>query len=238
MSSKKVLQSIFNDSGTLLKGMQASTPSRKKTFKRKSKYDKAARSPAGGLLIQKKMRNVMKSRPNSSKSVEVEPPDDLHQLNETSTRIDGSFIDLTESQNVQTVIKGSASTSTCVKMNSVDVNKEHLAVRKVRSITKAKSALEEARLVQKVKDGVNISLYSGNKNPEKSVKGTGFANRQKAVDTIKICARDCRNLTHQKQIIVTMFNRAKHHPHRTKGMEEAMTVFAPWLKKHGLKADF
>lgn len=110
---------------------------------------------------------------------------------------------------------------------------------KVRKITKAKSAKEEKALANKVKKGVNISLYAGNKitNKKGAVVGTGFGSADKAKETIAICERDCRDEVHQKQVIVTMFNRAKFHPHRSPGMLEAMRVFAPWLKKKGMKAE-
>ena len=107
---------------------------------------------------------------------------------------------------------------------------------KVRKITKPKDAKEEKEMIKKVQRGVNISLYAGNKTPSKSVKGTGFGNAARARETLAIVARDCRDLVHQKQVVLTMFNRAKHHPHRTPGMLDAMRVFAPWLARHGVKA--
>merc|ERR1719265_1410057 len=111
------------------------------------------------------------------------------------------------------------------------------AIKKVRSITLARNAREEKALARKVEKGVNISLYAGNKQPKKSVQGTGFASAEKARETLTICARDCRDVTHQKQVVLTMFNRAKFHPHRTPGMLAAMEIFAPWMKKLGMKAE-
>ena len=35
----------------------------------------------------------------------------------------------------------------------------------------------------------------------------------------------------QKQIVITMYNRAKFYPHITKDMKEAMKVYDKWLKK-------
>ena len=140
-------------------------------------------------------------------------------------------------------MKKSMSTSKSVmkvakaKANQGGVMSDASAKDKVRKITKAKNAKEEKSLMEKVKKGVNISLYAGNKNPKKSVQGTGFGSAEKARESIKICERDCRDLVHQKQVIVTMFNRAKFHPHRSEGMTAAMKVFAPWLKKHGMKAE-
>jgi len=75
---------------------------------------------------------------------------------------------------------------------------------------------------------VNKSLYE-DKHPESSTKGTGFKDKQKAIDTLEIIK--VRDLTYQKQVVNTMYNRAKHHPHQTADMKEAMKVFSAWLKK-------
>jgi len=37
---------------------------------------------------------------------------------------------------------------------------------------------------------------------------------------------------YQKQVVNTMYNRAKYHPHITKEMVEAMKVFKEWLDKN------
>ena len=76
---------------------------------------------------------------------------------------------------------------------------------------------------------VNTSLYE-DKHPESSTKGTGFKNKQKAIDTLEIIKN--RDLIYQKQVVNTMYNRAKHHPHQTENMREAMKVFSDWLKKN------
>jgi len=75
----------------------------------------------------------------------------------------------------------------------------------------------------------NTSLYRDD-HPETSTKGTGFKDKQKALDTLKIIKN--RDLTYQKQIVVTMYNRAKFHPHQTKEMRDAMKVYYNWLKKY------
>jgi hypothetical protein len=75
----------------------------------------------------------------------------------------------------------------------------------------------------------NKSLYE-DKHPKTSTKGTGFKNKQKALDTLKII-KD-RDINYQKQVVNTMYNRAKYHPHITKEMKEAMVVFKEWLDKH------
>lgn len=76
---------------------------------------------------------------------------------------------------------------------------------------------------------VNKSLYE-DKHPTTSTKGTGFKNKEKAIDTLKII-KD-RNIVYQKQVVNTMYNRAKYHPHQTKEMKEAMVVFKKWLDKN------
>lgn len=75
----------------------------------------------------------------------------------------------------------------------------------------------------------NKSLYSDD-HPETSTKGTGFKDKQKAIDTLKIIKN--RDITYQKQVVTTMYNRAKYHPYQTPEMKEAMKVFDEWLKKH------
>jgi hypothetical protein len=76
---------------------------------------------------------------------------------------------------------------------------------------------------------INYSLYNDD-HPKTSTKGTGFKDKQKALDTLKIIKN--RDLTYKKLIVVTMYNRAKYHPHQTKEMRDAMKVFRNWLKKY------
>jgi len=76
---------------------------------------------------------------------------------------------------------------------------------------------------------INTSLYE-DKHPKTSTKGTGFKDKQKALDTLKII-KD-RDIIYQKQVINTMYNRAKYHPNQTNGMKDAMKVFAKWLDKN------
>ena len=75
----------------------------------------------------------------------------------------------------------------------------------------------------------NKSLYEDN-HPKTSTKGTGFKDKQKALDTLEIIKN--RDLTYQKQVVNTMYNRAKYHPHQTDNMKEAMKIYSAWLKKH------
>jgi hypothetical protein len=91
--------------------------------------------------------------------------------------------------------------------------------------TKEKKSSKTTKSTKKV----NLSLYADD-HPETSTKGTGFKDKQKALDTLEIIKN--RDLTYQKQVVLTMYNRAKHHPHQTETMKEAMEVFNLWLEKH------
>jgi hypothetical protein len=77
------------------------------------------------------------------------------------------------------------------------------------------------------------TLYNSNKNPKKSTKNTGFKNKEKAIETIKIVKK--LDKIKQMQIILTMYYRAEHHPHKTKDMEAAQKIFKKWLIENGYK---
>jgi hypothetical protein len=77
------------------------------------------------------------------------------------------------------------------------------------------------------------TLYSSNKNPKKSIKNTGYKDKNKAKDTIDIIKK--LDKTHQMQIVLTMYYRAEHHPHKTKDMEQAQKVFRKWLIDNNYK---
>ena len=79
---------------------------------------------------------------------------------------------------------------------------------------------------------VNLSLYADN-HPKTSTKGTGFKDKQKALDTLNIIKN--RDIIYQKQVVTTMYNRAKYHPHQTETMKDAMRVFKKWLQKNNKK---
>ena len=70
----------------------------------------------------------------------------------------------------------------------------------------------------------NKDLYSDN-NPETTIKGFGFKNKEKAEETVEKLKKNKFSITYIKQVIITMYYRAKHHPKRTKDMEDAMKVF-------------
>jgi hypothetical protein len=74
-----------------------------------------------------------------------------------------------------------------------------------------------------------MSLYA-DYHPNTSTKGLGFKDKEKAEYTIRTIQK--RPISYQKQVITTMYNRAYHHPHRTKNHERAMRVYAKWMRKH------
>ena len=79
---------------------------------------------------------------------------------------------------------------------------------------------------------MNKSLYE-DKHPKKSLKGTGYANKEKALYTINLIQK--YDLNYQKQIIITMYNRAKYHRYQTQGMLDAMKIYKKWLKLYNIK---
>ena len=91
-----------------------------------------------------------------------------------------------------------------------------------------------------------MDLYS-NRHPNRTMKGTGFKDKKTAIKTIELIRY--RSPTYQFNVINTMYNRAKFHPHQTSEMRDAMEIFARWLKKYvymskadilasGIKSDF
>jgi predicted GIY-YIG superfamily endonuclease len=71
----------------------------------------------------------------------------------------------------------------------------------------------------------NLSLYDNGKNRPK-IK-SGYGSRKIALQTIKNLKRKSR--IYKKQIINTMYNRAKFHKYQTSGMRDAMKVFKKYL---------
>ncbi len=67
-------------------------------------------------------------------------------------------------------------------------------------------------------------------HPDKSLKNTGFKDINTANHTINIISK--RSLKYQFDVINTMYNRAKYHPHITDDMKKAMGVFKKWLKNY------
>lgn len=82
----------------------------------------------------------------------------------------------------------------------------------------------------KIQKGGDMNLYSPNRYGFKPRVRTGFSNIKIAKQTLKNIKKYDKN--YQKQVVITMYNRAKFHPHRTKFMEQAMKVFSNWMKKN------
>lgn len=79
----------------------------------------------------------------------------------------------------------------------------------------------------------NQNLYSPNRLGSKPRTKTGFANAATARKTLKNIAHF--DMAYQKQVVITMYNRARYHPHRTAEMLKAMKVYASWMKKHDIR---
>ena len=78
------------------------------------------------------------------------------------------------------------------------------------------------------KTDINYSLYS-NDNPDTSEK-VSFKNEKEAIKSIEKIKK--KSHTYQVKVILTLYNRAKYHPHQTPDMRKAMLIFSKWLKKN------
>jgi hypothetical protein len=74
----------------------------------------------------------------------------------------------------------------------------------------------------------NMSLYS-DYHPASSVSGLGFKNAVTAKRTIRTIKN--KKVVYQKQVIDTMIGRAKHHPHQTSKMRNAIRILEQYKKK-------
>ena len=82
---------------------------------------------------------------------------------------------------------------------------------------------------------INKSNLYNDLHPNTSLKNTGFKDELTANRTIKLVRK--RSLKYQFDVINTMYNRAKFHPHRTKDMENAMFIFKDWLNNYKKKKE-
>ncbi|WP_019039652.1 hypothetical protein [Psychroflexus tropicus] len=78
------------------------------------------------------------------------------------------------------------------------------------------------------------NLYTDD-NPETTVEGLGFKDRQTAEESVEkvkqLIANDEITVNHAKQICVTMEQRSKHHPHRNENMKSAEEVWRNYLEE-------
>jgi hypothetical protein len=81
-------------------------------------------------------------------------------------------------------------------------------------------------------DPPDIGLYS--KGGRDAIKGTGYANKEKAEFTIKKLDElmDKGERVWAMSIATTMESRAKKHQHQTEGMRDAMKIFREWIDKN------
>jgi hypothetical protein len=81
-------------------------------------------------------------------------------------------------------------------------------------------------------DPPDIGLYS--KGGRDAIKGTGYANKEKAEFTIKELDKlmDKGERVWAMSIATTMESRAKKHQHQTDGMRDAMKIFREWIDKN------
>ena len=77
-----------------------------------------------------------------------------------------------------------------------------------------------------------LSLYE-DYNPKTTVPGLGFKDEDTAVKTVKKIEKKPK--IYQYQVINTLYNRAKYHPHQTKDMRKAMKIFKQWLDSYKTK---
>lgn len=104
------------------------------------------------------------------------------------------------------------------------------SVKKIYKTFNVKKILEDiddmpmGHLVQKK----SLSLYADYK-PKTTIKGLGFKDKEKAKYTIEVI----KNMDYKYQINVlnTMINRAKYHPHCGMNMIEAIKVLEKYKKK-------
>lgn len=74
----------------------------------------------------------------------------------------------------------------------------------------------------------NMELYT-DANPDDTIK-VGFKNKQAALESIDKIKKKTK--PYQIKVIITLYYRAKYHPHQTEEMRQAMKIFRKWLKKN------
>jgi hypothetical protein len=82
--------------------------------------------------------------------------------------------------------------------------------------------------------GGDMNLYSAGRYKPKTK--TGFASGNIARQTLKNIAS--YSLVYQNQVVITMYNRAKYHPHLTKGMLDAMKVYKRWMDRNNVSSSY
>ena len=91
---------------------------------------------------------------------------------------------------------------------------------KAQGLLKRTSKKYKGRYVISRKYKEDGSLYS-NSDRKKSRTKIGYGNAKRASETL--------DKSYQKQVVNTMYNRAKFHANQTSDMREAMKIFKKWL---------
>ena len=73
-------------------------------------------------------------------------------------------------------------------------------------------------------------LFNDNPRGSPRTKGTGYGTAERARKTLKLLKG--KPEPYKKQVITTLYYRAKHHKFQTKGMRNAMKLYGKWLKNH------
>lgn len=80
----------------------------------------------------------------------------------------------------------------------------------------------------------NMELYT-DANPEDTIR-VGFKDKQAALDSIEKIKKKSKG--YQVKVIITLYYRAKFHPHQTHAMRDAMKVFKKWLDANGYSKSY
>jgi len=82
--------------------------------------------------------------------------------------------------------------------------------------------------LNKINRDINkLSLYE-DYNPKTTIKNLGFKDKNTAERTLRLIKN--KDINYQKQVITTLYNRAKYHPYQTKDMRDAMRIFNKYIQ--------
>jgi hypothetical protein len=75
-----------------------------------------------------------------------------------------------------------------------------------------------------------MELYT-DANPETTTLGeVGFRDKKTALESLEKIKK--KSKPYQVKVIITLYYRAKFHPHQTKEMKSAMRIFRKWLQEN------
>ena len=73
-------------------------------------------------------------------------------------------------------------------------------------------------------------LYNDNPKGKPQTRGTGYGTAERARKTLNLLKG--KSIGYQKQVVGTLFYRAKYHKFQTEGMRNAMKIYRKWLNTH------